>query len=104
MKSVFYGIETQKLNYMDAKKEVKKYLNKYFKSQYINENDDEFKSLVRLLNKAQQAVKNCSIPPVMQRSELLSNFNNKLASCQDNLPSDVKIAWNELYEKLLNGA
>lgn len=49
---------------MDIKKEAKKYLNKYFKSQYINENDDEFKSLVRLLNKAQKAVRNCSIQPV----------------------------------------
>ena len=33
---------------------AKKYLNKYFKSQYINENDYEFKALVRLLNKAQK--------------------------------------------------
>jgi len=49
---------------MDTKKEVKKYLKKYFKSQYINENDIEFESLVRLLNKVQKAVKNCSIPPV----------------------------------------
>ncbi len=37
---------------MDIKKEAKKYLNKYFKSQYLNETDDEYKSLVRLLNKA----------------------------------------------------
>lgn len=37
---------------MDTKREAKKYLNKYFKSQYINEDDSEFKSLVRLLNKA----------------------------------------------------
>jgi hypothetical protein len=53
---------------MDTKKEAKKYLNRYFKSQYINENDDEFKSLVRLLNKT---VKNCSIPPVRA---LFQNF------------------------------
>ena len=37
---------------MDAKKEAKKYLNKYFKAQYLKETDDEYKSLVRLLNKA----------------------------------------------------
>ena len=51
---------------MDTKIEAMKYLNKYFKSQYINENDDEYKSLVRLLNKAQKRVKNCSIPAVMK--------------------------------------
>jgi hypothetical protein len=49
---------------MDTKKQAKKYLNKYFKSQYINENDDEYKSLVRLLNKAQKQVKNCNTPAV----------------------------------------
>jgi len=49
---------------MDTKKEAKKYLNKYFKAQYIYENDLEFKSLVRLLNKAQKAVKNRSTPAV----------------------------------------
>ena len=37
---------------MDTKKEAKKYLNKYFKAQYLKETDEEFKSLVRLLNKA----------------------------------------------------
>ena len=37
---------------MDTKKEAKKYLNKYFKKQYLKETDDEYKSLVRLLNKA----------------------------------------------------
>jgi hypothetical protein len=37
---------------MDTKKEAKKYLNKYFKAQYLKETDDEYKSLVRLLNKA----------------------------------------------------
>lgn len=37
---------------MDAKKEAKKYLNKYFKAQYLKETDDEYKALVRLLNKA----------------------------------------------------
>ena len=42
---------------MNTKKEVKKYLSKYFKSQYFDENDAEFKSLVRLLNKAQRVGK-----------------------------------------------
>ena len=51
---------------MDTKKEAKKYLNKYFKQQYLEENDHEFKSLVRLLNKAQKQVKNCSIPVVIK--------------------------------------
>ena len=37
---------------MDTKKEAKKYLDKYFKAQYLKETDDEYKSLVRLLNKA----------------------------------------------------
>ena len=37
---------------MDTKKEAKKYLNKYFKTQYIKETDDEYKALVRILNKA----------------------------------------------------
>ena len=37
---------------MDTKKEAKKYLNKYFKAQYLKETDNEYKSLVRLLNKA----------------------------------------------------
>lgn len=43
-------IQDQKNNNMEAKKEAKKYLDKYFKEQYINEKDDEFKALVRLLN------------------------------------------------------
>ena len=47
---------------MDTKKEAKKYLNKYFKAQYLKETDDEYKSLVRLLNKALRihAVSRCN--------------------------------------------
>lgn len=37
---------------MENKKIIKKYLNKYFKNNYIEEKDIEFKSLVRILNKA----------------------------------------------------
>ena len=50
---------------MDTKKEARKYLNKYFKAQYLKETDDEYKSLVRLLNKA------LSIHDVVGRSEQL---------------------------------
>ena len=76
MESVFYGLLNTIIKNMDTKKEAKKYLNKYFKSQYINENDDEYKSLVRLLNKAQKQVKNCTIPVVVGRSEQLPPCNN----------------------------
>ena len=54
---------------MDTKKEARKYLNKYFKAQYLKETDDEYKSLVRLLNKA------LSIHDVVGRSELLKFLN-----------------------------
>lgn len=50
---------------MDTKKEAKKYLNKYFKAQYLKETDNEYKSLVRLLNKALR------IHDVVGRSEQL---------------------------------
>lgn len=50
---------------MDTKKEAKKYLNKYFKAQYLKETDDEYKALVRLLNKALR------IHDVVGRSEQL---------------------------------
>ena len=50
---------------MDTKKEARKYLNKYFKAQYLKETDDEYKSLVRLLNKA------LCIHDVVGRSEQL---------------------------------
>ena len=50
---------------MDTNKEAKKYLNKYFKSQYLKETDDEYKALVRLLNKALR------IHDVVGRSEQL---------------------------------
>lgn len=50
---------------MDTKKEVKKYLNKYFKTQYIKETDYEYKALVGLLNKALR------IHDVVGRSEQL---------------------------------
>ena len=59
---------------MDTKKEAKKYLNKYFKAQYLKETDDEYKALVRLLNKALR------IHDVVGRSEQLPcDCNVKLA-------------------------
>ena len=65
---------------MDTKKEAKKYLNKYFKAQYLKETDDEYKSLVRLLNKALR------IHAVVGRSEqcgLLhsTDWNGKCLKC-----------------------
>ena len=60
---------------MDTKKEAKKYLDKYFKAQYFNENDLEYKLLVRLLNKAQKAVKNNAVLP------LVSNLVCKCPIC-----------------------
>lgn len=48
------------------------------------------------------AAKNFFQSDVSGRSELLSNFNNTLARHQERLSDDVKIQWNELYQKLLN--
>ena len=53
---------------MDTKKEAKKYLNKYFKAQYLKETDNEYKALVRLLNKALR------IHDVVGQSEQLLDF------------------------------
>jgi len=41
----------------ENKKIVKKYLKRYFSSSWLNENDDEFKSLVRILNKKDKQLK-----------------------------------------------
>jgi len=58
---------------MDNKKIVKKYFNKYFKQHYLEEDSHEFKSLVRILNKANKPVKKLTIPVV-----------------SNSLPNDVK--------------
>ncbi len=68
---------------MDTKKEAKKYLNKYFKAQYINEDDAEYKALVRLLNKAllkqDVSAQDCSmcksnnIRPIVGKSTFVCN-------------------------------
>ena len=42
---------------MDNKKIVKQYFNKYFKAQYFEESDKEFKALVRMLYKKDKEVK-----------------------------------------------
>ena len=66
---------------MDTKKEAKKYLNKYFKAQYLKETDDEYKSLVRLLNKA------LHIHDVVGRSEQLHCPHcGQLEPCAGNSP------------------
>lgn len=49
---------------MDNKKTVKKYFNKYFKAQYLDEDSHEFKALVRILNKANKPVKKLILPIV----------------------------------------
>ena len=46
---------------MKNKKIVKKYLNKYFASNYLEEHDLEFKSLLRILNKAEKKPKTNAI-------------------------------------------
>ena len=78
---------------MDTKKEAKNYLDKYFKSQYFNETDLEYKSLVRLLNKAQKAVKNNAVLP------LVSNAKRTVCDCEKQAGSfDLKTneitCWN----------
>ena len=52
-------------------------------------------------------VKNVALPQVSKRDgvecrDLLFNFNTLLAGCQDVLPSHIKVAWNELLQKLNN--
>ena len=42
--------KSQRLSY--AEREAKKYFSKYFKNCYIEKDDIEFKSLVRLINKS----------------------------------------------------
>jgi len=64
---------------MDTKKEAKKYLNRYFKAQYLKETDHEYKSLVRLLNKALR------IHDVVGRSEQLCQHDRSVTNriCDD---------------------
>jgi hypothetical protein len=51
--------------------------------------------------------KNLALPQVSKCAEpvsgrLLINFNNKLSRYQEELPKDIIIQWNELFEKLIN--
>jgi hypothetical protein len=75
---------------MDTKKEAKKYLSKYFKAHYFTENDYEFKSLVRLLNKA---VKNNTVLPH-------ASINDKRWVCQDcgELVDGRNVTFEECHE------
>jgi predicted transcriptional regulator len=65
---------------MNTESETKKYLNKYFKSQFINEKDDEFKALVKLLNQA-KVVKNCNMPPVSVNEVSVCSARKSYYSC-----------------------
>jgi len=68
---------------MDSKKEVSKYFNKYFKQQFFKETDTEFRSLVRLLNKAKAT--HDRVADVVGRSEQyhceLHDFGRKDKPC-----------------------
>ena len=66
---------------MDTKKEARKYMNKYFKQHYLDDNTHEFKSLVRLLNKARKPVKKCDLGDV---------GDSALTSCQSNRDGDCE--------------
>ena len=57
---------------MENKKLVKQYLNKYFKQDYLEEDDNEFKALVRILNKKDKQVKNNVVLPDVSSSTLIN--------------------------------
>jgi len=70
---------------MDNKKIVKQYFNKYFKQQYFTEDDHEFKSLVRILNKKDKLVKNLTIQPVVVPKVELSNLDEAIKKAKPNM-------------------
>lgn len=53
---------------MENDKIVKQYLNKYFKNNYLTENDHEYKALVRILNRKDKEKAPC----------FCGNSNNKI--------------------------
>lgn len=59
---------------MDSKLEVKKYFKKYFKEQYFNKHDSEFKSLVRLINKAKK--ENMSVSQLQSLMDDISQWSD----------------------------
>ncbi len=69
---------------MENKKIAKKYLNKYFKSHYIEESDLEFKSLVRILNKSSKSDFDKEIKEMMDKILTLSNYDSNHDNVLDN--------------------
>jgi hypothetical protein len=77
---------------MDTKKEAKKYLNKYFKAQYIEETDDEFKGLVKILNKALR------IHDVVERSEQLLEAQSNWLMANTSLEVEKIVDFKEHFK------
>ena len=73
---------------MDNKKIVKKYFNKYFKEQYFHENDYEFRSLVRILNKKDKKI-NDIIKAVDKIDR--SKFHDSVGGRMEYLDAKVKL-------------
>lgn len=84
----------------EFKKEVKKYFNKYFKAQYFNENDDEFKSLLRLLNKSGKSAEKFKSDLQATKKELEEKERLAISRLKDikELESDLKKAQAERDE------
>lgn len=70
---------------MQNKKIAKRYLNKYFKSSYLEENDIELKSLVRILNKVE---KNCNKANVSGSLPLAEKLLKSIISADPNVISN----------------
>jgi len=74
---------------MTNKQIVKKYLNRYFKAQYLTEDDTEFKSLVRILNKKDRRLSpELEAELLQKREEILKDerLSYKTAIIQTNAP------------------
>lgn len=72
---------------MKNKKIAKRYLNKYFKSSYLEENDIEVKSLVRILNKVE---KNCNKADGSGSLPIAKKLLNSIISADPNVILDYK--------------
>ena len=83
---------------VEYQKIVKQYFNKYFKAQYFNENDHEFKALVRILNKKDKVVKNLTIPRVSfseARAEVC-----EIKDCNLRVYGDLKVCKHHFLEEM----
>ena len=69
MESVFYGFETLKQKIMSTEKDLN-----YWKANAEEDYKQVPISVLRYITELETAVKNCSIPHVSQRSELLPEF------------------------------